>query len=110
MTQTIVTNPSTIGKAVSPSTGGTVVAPSTGATVPTLPSPPGADEFDIFEYQMPMPSTTATIDHDLGRDPVSVQVFVDGEICQGYGVYFTIPGEQVQIGFDIAAAALIRLH
>lgn len=62
-----------------------------------------------FEYQMPVAQTTATIDHELGRDPVAVQVFDDGVLCSDYSVVFTIPGQQVRLGFDVSVAAFIRL-
>lgn len=64
---------------------------------------------DIVEYQMPTPASTVTIDHGLGRDPVAIQVFHEGVLCNEYGVYYTVPDEQVQIGFDTSIAALIRL-
>ena len=64
---------------------------------------------EVFEYQMSTPATTVTIDHGLGRDPVAVQVFHEGVLCDEYGVTFTVPDEQIQIGFDISIAALIRL-
>lgn len=62
-----------------------------------------------FEYQMPVAQTTAVIDHNLGRDPVAVQVFDDGVLCSEYSVVFTIPGQQVRLGFDVSVAAFIRL-
>ena len=115
---TIVHNPSTSATAVSPPLGAVTnppdVAVSTairnvGVVVHTgLPGPAGTG-VDIWEYQMLTPATTATIDHDLGRNPVAVQVVIDGEEVSEFGVYFTIENEQVQISFDIPAAALIRL-
>jgi len=62
-----------------------------------------------FEYQMPVAQTTAIIDHTLGRDPVAVQVFDDGVLCSEYSVVFTVPGQQVRLGFDVSVAAFVRL-
>lgn len=62
-----------------------------------------------FEYPMPIAQTTAVIDHDLGRDPVAVQVVVDGVQASEFEVVFTVPSEQIRVGFDIPVAALIRL-
>ena len=73
------------------------------------PGPPGQGVFDAFEYQMPTAQTTAIIDHDLERDPVAIQVFDGPIVCSEYSVTFTIPGEQVLIGFDVSIAAFIRL-
>lgn len=69
----------------------------------------GDGSVSVFEYQMSHAQTTATIDHDLGRDPVAVQVFDGTQICDEYSVVFTRPGEQVLIGFDVSVAAFIRL-
>jgi hypothetical protein len=62
-----------------------------------------------FEYQMPVAQTTALVDHTLGRDPVAVQVLVDGVQASEFEVVFTIPQQQIRVGFDIPALALIRL-
>lgn len=71
--------------------------------------PPGANG-DPFQYQMPTAQTTALVDHTLGYDPVAVQVFdEDGLLCSEYSVVFTIPDQQVRVGFDIALKATIRL-
>lgn len=81
--------------------------------VPGAPGPPGAPgasgTSSVFEYLMPIPATTVTIDHNLGRDPVAVQVFLEGMVAEEYAVFFTVPGEQVQLSFDLAVAAFIRL-
>jgi hypothetical protein len=81
-----------------------------------LPGPPGRDGVDgqdgvaaPFEYQMSAPATTATVVHDLGRDPVAVQVFDGGVLCNEYGFYITVPHTEVQLGFDVPVTALIRL-
>lgn len=71
--------------------------------------PAGASVLEIFEYQMPVAQTTAYVDHDLGRNPVAVQVFVDGVEASEYEVVFTVPAQQVRVAFDVAVAALIRL-
>lgn len=76
--------------------------------VPGPQGVPGAGA-DPFAYQMPAPATTATITHNLGRDPVAVQVIDGGRLCSEYGFFITVPGAEVQIGFDVSIAALIRL-
>ena len=71
--------------------------------------PAGASDLDIFEYQMPVAQTTAVINHTLGRNPVAVQVMVDGVQASEFEVVFTIPDEQVRVAFDFPVLALIRL-
>ena len=67
-------------------------------------------EVHVFTYTMPAAQTTATIDHDLGRDPVAVQVTdSDGIVYSEYEVVNTVPQAQVRIGFDVAIQATIRL-
>lgn len=63
----------------------------------------------VFEYVMPVPGTTALIEHDLGRDPVAVQMLVDGSEVDEYGVTFPVPGHTVLVGWDTPALAVIRL-
>ena len=70
---------------------------------------PGQSTLTPFEYLMPVAQTTATFAHTLGRDPVSVQVLVDGVQADEYQVLYPVPGEQVRVGFDIPVQALIRL-
>lgn len=75
-----------------------------------LPGPQGAPGVGSpVEYQMPTAQTTALIDHGLGRDPVAVQVVVDGVQASEFEVVFTVPQEQVRVAFDIPVLALIRL-
>lgn len=64
-----------------------------------------------FEYLMPVPQTTALIDHNLGYDPVAIQVLDtgSGEHFAEWSAVFTVPGQQIRLGFDVAVAALIRL-
>ena len=62
-----------------------------------------------FDYLMPIPGTTAVIEHDLGRDPVAVQVIVDGTVRDEYSVSFPLAGQTVMVGFDVVVQALIRL-
>lgn len=62
-----------------------------------------------FEYLMPVAQTTAVFDHTLGRDPVAVQVIVDGQVCDEYSVTFPLPSERIQVGFDVSVKALIRI-
>lgn len=68
-----------------------------------------AGQSAIYEYTMPAPATTVTVRHGLGRDPVAVQVLVEGELVDEYGVFFTVPHEEVQISFDLSVVALVRL-
>lgn len=63
----------------------------------------------VFPYDMPGVASTAVIDHTLGRDPVMVQVLVDGVPVEEYSVSFPISGQRVMVGFDIPAQAQIRL-
>lgn len=87
------------------------------ATTPVVAGPPGpggtggtgSGQTRVFEYLMPVAQTTALITHDLGHDPVGVQVVVDGTARDEYSVSFPIPGETVLIGFDVTVQALIRL-
>lgn len=84
------------------------------ATTPVVAGPPGAGgggsgTTKVFEYLMPVAQTTALITHDLGHDPVGVQVVVDGTARDEYSVSFPVPGETVLIGFDVSVQALIRL-
>lgn len=83
----------------------------TGQLVVPVIGPAGANGAAAgqYEYQMPVPQTTALVDHPLGYDPVAVQVFVDSELCAEYSVVYTIPGQQVRVAFDVAVQALIRL-
>jgi hypothetical protein len=62
-----------------------------------------------FEYQMSVAQTTALIDHTLGRDPVAVQVVIDGVQASEFEVVFTAPQTQIRVAFDIPVLALIRL-
>ena len=63
-----------------------------------------------FVYVMPAAQTTATVDHDLGRDPVSIQVLDDfGNVYEEFSITYTVPKEQVRIGFDIPIKATIRM-
>jgi len=63
-----------------------------------------------FVYVMPVAQTTATIDHDLGRDPIVVQVLDEsGEVCDEFSVVYTIPNQQLRVGFDIPVKATIRV-
>lgn len=71
--------------------------------------PDAAGGLVVFEYQMPVAQTTVVVNHNLGHDPTSIQVFDGGGICDDYSVTFTIPGAQVLLGFDVSVAALIRL-
>lgn len=76
--------------------------------VPTVGSG-GGGTTHVYEYTMPVAQTTAIIDHNLGRDPVAVQVLLDGQECDEYSVTFPIPGQRVLVGFDVSVAATIRL-
>ena len=63
-----------------------------------------------FVYVMPVAQTTALIDHDLGRDPVVVQVLDDfGAVYDEFSITYTVPKEQVRVGFDIPLKATIRM-
>lgn len=72
------------------------------------PGPPGPGS-RVIEYQMSIPATVVDLDHDLGRDPMSIQVFVDGLMHDEFGVFFTIPTTRVRLTFDVAVAAFIRI-
>jgi len=88
----------------------TVVTEPSGAAAPPT-SGDGGDDAGVFEYTAPVPATVHVVTHDLGRDPVSIQVWDDdGLLCDGYSVVFTVPGQQVRIGFDVSIKATIRLH
>lgn len=63
----------------------------------------------VFEYLMPVAQTTALVEHNLGRDPVAIQVIVDGTVREEYSVSFPLPGATVLVGFDVSVQALIRL-
>lgn len=85
--------------------------PASSVLVVPAVGPPGKDGADAgrFEYQMAVAQTTVLVDHQLGYDPVAVQVLVDGQVCSEYSVVYTIPREQVRVAFDISVQALIRL-
>lgn len=70
----------------------------------------GSADLTPFVYVMPTAQTTATIDHHLGRDPLGVQVLDEfGTVYDEFSITYTVPKEQVRVGFDIPLKATIRL-
>lgn len=74
------------------------------------PDPIDAYPAAVDEHVQTVPAHTWVIDHTLGRDPVAIQVLVDGiEVGEGWSTSFTVPGEQVMLGFDVAISGIARL-
>lgn len=105
MANITVKNPNYVDKSTVMSSGS-----STNIVVTAgLQGPPGPRS-QPEEYLMPVAQTTATFDHTLGHNPTSVQVILDGQVCEEFSVTFPIAGQRVQVGFDISVQALIRVN
>lgn len=75
----------------------------TGSGVTAQPATP-------FVFVMPAAQTTATVDHHLGHDPISIQVEDEfGTVYTEFSIVYTVPGEQVRLGFDLPIKATIRM-
>ena len=73
-------------------------------------SAPTVVDVTPFVYVMPTAQTTATVDHDLNRDPISIQVLDEfGEVYSEFSITYTVPKSQVRVGFDLAIKATIRM-
>jgi hypothetical protein len=72
------------------------------------PGPPGP-RAQPFVWSQHTPATVWTIDHPLGADPTAILVFVDGVAGSEFSVQYTVPGQQLRLGFDIAVAGTAQL-
>jgi hypothetical protein len=63
-----------------------------------------------YEHVQVVAQTTWTIDHPLSRDPIAIQVFDEsGQQYEEWTTQFTVPGQQVRLGYDIAIAGRARM-
>lgn len=80
-----------------------------------LPTPPvnpdGIVSLVPFEYVSPTAQTTHTVFHNLGHDPVAVQVIDrdSGLLVDGFSYVVLDTNTRVRIAFDISLSVTIRL-
>lgn len=74
------------------------------------PGDPGTR--DLFQYDAPAAQTTHTVTHNLGYDPVAVQVLdLDDSniLVDGYAYAVISPGVSCRVSFDVSLRVRVRL-
>ena len=81
--------------------GGVIDAGAVGGNSGTAP----------YEYTQSVAQATWTVNHNLGYDPVVIQVFDSGgHPVEGFGYTFTMAGSQFTVEHDVAVAGKVRFR
>lgn len=79
-----------------------LIIPVEGATAGGGGGGGGGAGFIIYTHTQSVTSSSWTINHNLGHDPIVEEVVLsDGSIAEGYDVTHTSTGTQTVIGFDL---------
>lgn len=71
---------------------------------------PGGESFQIVTFEKPQPASSWTIEHNLGHDPIEIEVITSsGDIAEGFGITHTIPGDTTVLTFGTAIAGTARM-
>jgi hypothetical protein len=77
--------------------------------VDVLETTGGGGGAGVFTHVQSLAAATWVIPHTLGRDPVAIQVIVNGSPADEWQTIFTTPGSVVTLGFDLSVSGVARL-